>query len=99
MPGTGGCPTTVAPSTNPPHKICCLAMSAKCLACKSGESVDEYCRKMPGTGGCPATTPAASTNAPVCCKAATASCLACLGSETIDEFCKKMPETIGCPMM
>ena len=31
---------------------CCRAMTAQCLACKSGVSVEEYCKKRRWTAGC-----------------------------------------------
>jgi hypothetical protein len=37
-------------------KQCCKAMTAECLSCESGVSVDEYCHKNPGTVGCPTLT-------------------------------------------
>merc|ERR1711871_1005012 len=33
-------------------RICCQAMTAQCLACKSGVSVSEYCKKNPSAAGC-----------------------------------------------
>ena len=36
-----------------PARICCLAMTAECLACGYGIDVEEYCSKEPNTVGCP----------------------------------------------
>jgi len=35
-----------------PHRTCCSAFSARCLACHKGEAVEEYCRRRPDTMGC-----------------------------------------------
>ena len=41
---------TRPPVTEPP--ICCMAMTAECLACAEGISPYEYCIKHPKTAGC-----------------------------------------------
>jgi hypothetical protein len=89
MPSTVGCTTvTIAPATTRP-RMCCLAMSAKCLACKAGQSIDQYCKEKPDTDGCPSVPPK-------CCKAMTATCQACAKGQTVEEYCKNMPFTAGC---
>jgi hypothetical protein len=40
-----------------PEPVCCKAMTAQCLSCAAGVSIDEYCRKSPGTAGCKADHP------------------------------------------
>ena len=37
----------------PEPKVCCKAMTAQCLACFAGQSVEEYCQANPSTSGCP----------------------------------------------
>eukprot|EP00928_Gymnodinium_smaydae_P038040 TRINITY_DN2631_c0_g1_i4.p1 TRINITY_DN2631_c0_g1~~TRINITY_DN2631_c0_g1_i4.p1 ORF type:complete len:267 (-),score=47.67 TRINITY_DN2631_c0_g1_i4:363-1163(-) len=32
--------------------MCCQALTAKCLACKAGKGVQEYCKESPDTKGC-----------------------------------------------
>jgi len=36
-------------------KICCLALTAECLACKADKTVEEFCKLAPKTTGCPRT--------------------------------------------
>lgn len=54
--------TTAAPkapsSTTAAPRICCKAMTASCLSCAAGMTVDEYCATPQGRGvsGCPALT-------------------------------------------
>ena len=46
---------TVTPSPAPapvPQNVCCLALTATCLACSTGLSVSEYCQFHPDTMGC-----------------------------------------------
>lgn len=73
-PDTAGCPsaptptpapdsTTAAP-TRPPPTPCCLAMTATCLACQAGVSVEEFCTAGPGNAqvaGCTSTGPYCSS--------------------------------------
>ena len=40
------------PVANADPVMCCLAMTASCLACASGVSVSEYCQEHPDTVGC-----------------------------------------------
>ena len=52
--------TTTAP-------MCCKALTANCMACAKGMSVDEYCKRAPTTVGCTAveeTTAATATKPP-----------------------------------
>merc|ERR1719323_342159 len=35
-------------------QVCCLAMTAECLSCAAGQTVEEYCKANPKTAGCPA---------------------------------------------
>jgi len=41
----------VGPITHPPP-MCCLALTAECLACAVGQTVSQYCAENPGTSGC-----------------------------------------------
>ena len=34
-------------------RACCRALTADCLSCTEGISVEEYCLRMPDTAGCP----------------------------------------------
>jgi len=36
----------------PEPPVCCKAMTAQCLSCAAGVSVDEYCKENPHTAGC-----------------------------------------------
>ena len=53
-------------TTNAP--MCCMALTADCMACAKGMSVEEYCKRAPTTMGCPAvvkeTTAAPTDNSP-----------------------------------
>ena len=40
------------PNTTP---VCCKAMTASCLSCASGKTIDRYCSDEPDTIGCPCT--------------------------------------------
>merc|ERR1719203_1254455 len=71
-----------AESLGKPPKFCCMGMTADCLACSAGVSVDKYCRKHPKTVGCPPR---------MCCKAMTAGCLACAQGITTEEYCDANP--------
>ncbi len=42
----GGCVATEEP------RVCCKALTAECLACADGVSVEEYCAQQPGRTGC-----------------------------------------------
>jgi len=75
----GGC--------KPGAKICCKAMTAECLSCSAGSSVEEFCSANPTTSGCPK----------ICCQAMTAQCLSCSADSTEEEFCSVNPTTTGCP--
>ena len=33
-------------------RYCCMAMTATCLACSEGISIEEFCKKKPKTQGC-----------------------------------------------
>ena len=68
--------------------FCCQALTAPCLACSAGLTVDEYCQQNPGTSGCPTTT---------CCQAMTPQCLACQQGLSVDQYCQQNPGTTGCP--
>merc|ERR1719220_126336 len=76
-----------AESLGKPPKFCCMGMTADCLACSAGVSVDKYCRKHPKTVGCPPR---------MCCKAMTADCLACAQGITTEEYCDANPQFPGC---
>merc|ERR1719331_1348331 len=47
-------------------RICCKAMTKKCLACSKGVSVEEFCKTNSGKFGCPPTKPS-MPYANVCC--------------------------------
>merc|ERR1740129_1963657 len=72
-------PTTAEP--------CCLGLTAECLACSAGQSVEEYCEENPVAAGCEQP----------CCKAMTAECLACSAGQTEEEYCNDHVGTVGCP--
>jgi len=40
----------------PEPPVCCKAMTAQCLSCAAGVSIDEYCKENPRTAGCKTTT-------------------------------------------
>lgn len=74
------------------NKICCMAMTASCLACSSGKSIQDYCEAHPETSGCPE-----KEGKTGCCKAFLADCEACRKGITTKEFCTKEPKYLGCP--
>ena len=86
---------------------CCRALTASCLSCTEGVSVDAWCEDHPETVGCggllggivgmfSSRAAAASLDPMVCCMAQTASCLACTSGEPIAEFCRNHPDMAGC---
>jgi len=95
--------------TPAPWRACCRALTAECMSCSQGLTVEEYCEKNKGTKviGCPKPEPVDKTSpiAPVvdpkppvvCCLAMTASCLSCSEGVTVNEYCEKKPQTFGCP--
>merc|ERR1719316_2554834 len=92
---------TTSPAPEQPRP-CCRAMSAKCLACSAGQSVEEYCSENPSTAGCADVVPSETTSpAPeqprACCRAMSAKCLACTANQSVEEYCSENPSTAGCP--
>jgi len=71
--------------------MCCMAMTADCLACSASMSVEDYCDMFPETDGC--------APPPMCCKAMTADCLACSVGMSVEDYCNMFPETNGCMAM
>lgn len=48
-----GCPSdSGAGGGRKPPRACCLALTAQCMACAQGVSVETLCREDPGTAGC-----------------------------------------------
>mmetsp|Transcript_29108 Transcript_29108/g.84285 ORF Transcript_29108/g.84285 Transcript_29108/m.84285 type:complete len:262 (-) Transcript_29108:111-896(-) len=89
-----GC-APVEATPGPP--ICCDAMTASCLACSRGQTVEEYCKDNADTAGCDMPAPVEATPGPrYCCKAMTASCLACSRGQTVEEYCHDRPKARGC---
>ena len=86
-------PTPVSNATTP-DPICCMAMTASCLACSAGQTVQEYCRLHPETQGCPL-----PPEERLCCRAMTADCLSCNLDISIEEYCRLRPDTVGCPLL
>jgi len=90
--GCGGicdCGST-ASSTTEEVPVCCQEMTADCLACSAGMTVEEYCEMHPGTVGCVTEEPK------ICCQALTAECLACSMDMAVEDYCVMFPETNGC---
>jgi len=73
-------------------KQCCRAMSAKCLACAAGQTLEEYCQDKPEAAGCPEEEPQAAA----CCRGMTKECLACAAGQTVEEYCEEDPWAAGC---
>ena len=44
--------TNTNTNTNTPGTMCCKALTAECLACSEGMSVNDYCRENPNANGC-----------------------------------------------
>jgi len=65
---------------------CCAGVTADCLACSAGKTVEEYCAENPSTEGC----------SHACCRAMTADCLACSVGQSVEEYCAENPSTEGC---
>merc|ERR1711920_283691 len=70
-------------------KSCCMALTADCLACSAGMSVEDYCSQNPDTAGCEAV-------AKPCCMGLTADCLACSAGVSVEDYCSQIPGTAGC---
>ena len=73
-----------------PQKGCCKANTAKCLACASGMSIEEYCINNPSKVGC-------EEYPRICCMAYTANCLACAAGMSLEDYCRDNPNIPGCP--
>jgi len=73
---------------------CCEALTAQCLACSTGQTIQEYCRLYPETLGCPL-----PVEERLCCSAMTADCLACNLDISVEEYCRLRPDTVGCPLL
>jgi len=86
--------TTPVSNTTTPDPICCMAMTASCLACPAGQTVQEYCRLHPETQGCPL-----PPEERLCCRAMTADCLSCNLDLSVEEYCRLRPDTVGCPLL
>jgi len=78
----------------PQAQACCKSYSPKCLACKKGISVKEFCARQP-MHGCPK-RPKNQLPSWACCKAYTPTCLSCSKGVNIEEFCAQQPMD-GCP--
>jgi len=87
----------LAPDEPPPRRLCCTAMTAACLACAEGVSVNVFCASPKHTrvAGCsmpahttnPTKLPAPASSGDVCCAAMTAVCLSCQRGVTVTAFC------------
>jgi len=80
-------------------RMCCMAMTADCLACKACQTVEELCIAKPEVVGCESYTRHASAgceNDRVCCQGLTAECVACKKCQTVEEFCSAEPDFVGC---
>jgi len=105
--------TEPAPSENPtenPTEGCCEALTAECLSCQLGVTLEEFCTTSPSTPGCTPVPTEKPTENPtedptenptenpteVCCKETTAECLSCFIGVTKEEFCADSPCTRGC---
>ena len=73
--------------------MCCEALTADCLACSLGMTVEEYCLINPNEMGC---EQYAQNDAIMCCMAMTADCLACSAGLTVEEYCLINPNEMGC---
>merc|ERR1712150_287274 len=78
-----------------PH-ACCTAMSATCLACTEGISVEEYCKKNTDVRGCGTDKPEKPEKPHACCTTISATCLACTEGISVEEYCKKNTDVPGC---
>jgi hypothetical protein len=69
-------------STMKKTNICCTALTASCLSCSVGKSVEEYCLdgngKNKGVKGCEK----------ICCRALNADCNSCAVGKSVEEYCK-----------
>jgi len=70
-------------------------MTAECLSCNAGVTVESFCAQNPGTVGCQQqlTVQAAET---MCCMGMTADCLSCNAGLSIESYCQQFPGTDGC---
>eukprot|EP01065_Artemidia_motanka_P007790 TRINITY_DN138_c0_g1_i1.p1 TRINITY_DN138_c0_g1~~TRINITY_DN138_c0_g1_i1.p1 ORF type:complete len:1954 (+),score=787.18 TRINITY_DN138_c0_g1_i1:174-5864(+) len=67
--------------------MCCMAMTADCLACAKGVSVQEYCASGTAMGCSRSDGTAARPVKRVCCRARTATCMACAAGKSVKEYC------------
>merc|ERR1711920_632900 len=66
-----------------------MGLTADCLACSAGVSVEDYCSQNPDTAGCEAV-------AKPCCRGLTADCLARSAGVSVEDYCSQNPDTAGC---
>jgi len=84
-------------------RACCMAMTAECMACTEGLTVEEFCSKpelAATAAGCPRAP--AQPQPRACCMAMTAECMACSENLTVEAFCATVDlsfaaMTPGCP--
>ena len=69
-------------------KICCQAKTIKCLACKVGLTVADFCGKPDNAKFCEGKI--------ICCQAQTPKCLACKAGLTVADFCAKSDNAKFC---
>lgn len=48
---------TPAPTPEPTPKPCCKALTAECMACEAGQTVEEWCAENQGSAGCATEAP------------------------------------------
>merc|ERR1712084_126994 len=75
------------------NQVCCMAMTATCLACKEKRSVKDFCSdsahyEVPGCEKSINLKQAPSSGqGRACCMAMTAACMACKQKRTVEDFC------------
>jgi len=73
--------------------MCCMGMTADCLSCNAGMTMESYCQQFPTTDGCVMTV---SKSENFCCSAMIAECLSCTAGMSVESYCAQFPGTDGC---
>jgi hypothetical protein len=84
-----------------PGRVCCMALTASCMSCSAGISVEAFCKQTKNKNviGCKKQdSTALKDNKPrMCCKSMSAKCIACSKGITVEELCEGASNMIpGC---
>merc|ERR1711972_741926 len=93
IPGCEGSTKLMQASSTAEDPVCCMAMTATCMACKEKRSVKDFCsdsahREVPGCEKhINLKQVPSSGHGRACCMAMTATCMACKQKRTVEDFC------------